>query len=182
MIRLFKAAIIISITCFITACGTTKNIQVGSNPKLDANTGILVLGLSPNYIINLTRGKTENNTWDRSQIDVAELCLKPEKGYIVVLARRTDESQALGVSLILPEKGMYGPCQGANSPTFIIKPGVVNYAGDLTYTLDDIGMSFTHTIDEKKVRAFLDENYPKFTEKLIVQPMTIMKTNSTLCR
>jgi hypothetical protein len=181
MIKLFKVAIFFSVILFISACGTTKNIQVGSNPELDADTGILVFGLLPNYQIHLTRGNTENNIWNRPYMDVPEINVKPENGYIVVKARRTGESQALGVSLIFPGKGAYGPCQGADSPTFVVKPGVVNYVGDLNYIFDNAGLSFTHTLDEKKVRVYLDENYPKFTEKLVVQPMTIMKTNSTLC-
>jgi hypothetical protein len=181
MIRLFKAAIIFSITLFISACGTTSNIQVGTNPELDSDTGILVFGLSPDYRIHLTRGSTANNIWNRPHLDVPEINLKPEKGYIVVRARRTAESQALGVSMIFPEKGAFGPCQGADSPTFVVKPGVVNYVGDLNYIFDNVGLRFTHTLDEKKVRVFLDDNYPKFTEKLVIQPMTIMKTDSTLC-
>ncbi len=180
MIKLSKIAILF-VTLFISACGTTKNIQVGSNPELDAKTGILVFGLSPNYRIHLTRGSTKNNIWNRPHLDVPEINLYPEKGYIVVKAKRTGESQALGVSLIFPEGKTYGPCQGSDSPTFVVMPGVVNYVGDLNYTFDDSGLGFTHTLDEKKVRIFLDESYPKFTDKLVVQPMTIMKTNSTLC-
>lgn len=181
MIKLFKVAIILSITLFVSACGTTKNIQVGSSPELDADTGILVFGLSPNYRIHLTRGSTENNTWNRPHMDVPEINVNPEKGYIVVKARRTGESQALGVSLIFPEGRTYGPCQGADSPTFVVMPGVVNYVGDLNYAFDNGELRFDYTVDEKKVRNFLDENYPKFTAKLVVQPMTIMKTNSNFC-
>lgn len=180
MNRLSKVAILLA-TLFISACGTSKNIQVGSNPELDADTGILVFGLSPNYRVHLTRGSTENNTWNRPGFDVPEINLYPENGYIVVKARRTGESQALGVSLIFPEERPYGPCQGGDSPTFVIMPGVVNYAGDLNYVFDDAGLRFTHSLDEKKARAFLGENYPKFTDKLVIRPMTIMKTNSNLC-
>ncbi|MDO8991173.1 MAG: hypothetical protein Q7U91_16230 [Sideroxyarcus sp.] len=180
MIKLFKVATILSITLLISACGTT-NIPVGTNPQLDADAGILVFGLSPNYRIHLTRGGTENNTWNRPHLDVPEINVNPEKGYIVVKARRTSGSQALGVSLIFPEGRTYGPCQGADSPTFVVMPGVVNYAGDLNYAFDDGGLRYALTLDENKVRTFLDENYPKFTDKLVVQPMTIMKTNSNFC-
>ena len=125
MVKTVANVFLMLLAVSLTACGTTKNLHLGSPLAVDDNSGILVIGLRPNYKIHLTRGLSENGVWARPRIDIPEINVTPEDGYIIVKALPTTGEQVLGVSLVFPGGGAYGPCQGSESPTFQVKAGAV---------------------------------------------------------
>lgn len=166
---------------FLAGCGTMANIAPGSTFSADDNSAVLVLGLTPRYRIHLLRGSIENGMWVRPNIDVPEINLFPENGYVILKVRPTTPTEPLGLSLIFPGNGIYGPCQDSSSPIFIAKAGAVNYVGELSYSFDGSKLKFEHTLEEEKVRQFLRVSYPGFEERLVIQPLRHMKVKTSRC-
>lgn len=182
MIVRIRTVVLLIATLLSTGCGTRSNLAPNSAFTSDDNSAVLVMGLKPRSRIHLLRGSIENDMWVRPIVDVAEVNLFPENDYVVVKVKPTTPNEPLGVSLIFPEGGgMYGPCWGSNGPVFFAKAGAVNYVGDLTYSFDDSGLRFEHTIQEEKVRTFLKASYPGYEERLIIQPVRQMKVKTGRC-
>jgi len=181
MIRLFNASALIA-TLFLVGCGIRENIRPGSALELDNESAVLIMEFSPNYRIHLIRGPIEDDVWERPVVDVPEVNLFPDNGYLIVKLKPTAASESFGISLIFPGKGRpYGPCQDSIAPTFGLKGGAVNYVGDLSYTFDGSSLHYEYSLDESKARNFLKANYPGYVESLQVRPIKLMKVRSKIC-
>ncbi|WP_129775203.1 hypothetical protein [Peristeroidobacter soli] len=165
----------------VSACGVS-NIKSDSSVRLRSDEAILLLGFRPESRIHLVRGPVHDNTWRRPRLDVPEVNAFPEQGYVFVKVKATRPEERLGVSLIFPTTRTYfGPCRDSVSPTFEAKPGVVNYVGDLAYTMEDGTMRLQFAMDEQSAQQFVRENHPRLGLQLTTQPMTPMKADSHLC-
>ncbi len=181
MIRLFNAGSLV-LTLFLAGCGIRENIRPGSTLEVDNESAVLVMGLSPNYRFHLIRGPIKDNVWERPAVDVPEVNLFPDNGYLIVKLKPTAATESFSFSLIFPEKGRpYGPCQDSTAPTFDLKGGAVNYVGDLRYTFDGSSLRYEYSLDETKARTFLNTNYPGYVDSLQVKPIKLMKVKSTIC-
>jgi hypothetical protein len=181
MIRLFNACALV-VALFLAGCGIRENIRPGAALEMDSESAVLVMGLSPNYRFHFIRGPVENNVWERPVVDVPEINLSPDSGYLVVKLKPTAATESFGISLVFPEKGRpYGPCQDSTAPTFGLKGGAVNYVGDLRYTFDGSSLRYEYSLDETKARTFLNANYPGYVDSLQVNPIKLMKVKSTIC-
>ena len=164
----------------LSACGQST-IRSGSSLQVDAQTSVLVLGMSPNYRIHLLRGQIADGTWVRPTLDVPEVNAFPdENGYIVVKLKPTTEAEKLGVSLVFPGGVPYGPCQGYQNPIFTLPPGTITYVGDLHYTFDGSTLHYSVSSDAKKARAYLASKYQS-NGPVEVRLMEVMKVRSGLC-
>lgn len=171
--------------CVLTfsACGVRENIRPDSPPQLQAESALILLGLDPSSRIHLLRGAAENGAWHRPIIDTPEVNAFPEDGYIFVKVKPTAPSERLGISLVFPNGRPYTPCTGAVLPTWALKPGVVNYLGELTVTVDDRGeLRFSYALHEHRARAFLDASYPGYVDYFETQPATPMTVKGGICR
>lgn len=162
-------------------CGISGNIKPGERPQLDEHSAVLFLGVTPAYRIHLLRGRVENDVWARPTVDVPEVNITPESGYIFVKVRPTTPEERLGVSLIFPQGRGYGPCQDSIAPIFALKPGTISYVGDLHYSFSDKRLRYDYTIEEDKAREFLRTNYPGTETAMTTVPMVPMKVKSTFC-
>jgi hypothetical protein len=162
-------------------CGITGNIKPGEGAQLDDRSAVLFLGVTPAYRIHLLRGRVENDVWDRPTVDIPEINITPESGYIFVKVKATTPGERLGVSLIFREGRGYGPCQDSIAPIFTLKPGTVSYVGDLHYSFSDNRLRYDYTVEEDKAREFLRKNYPTIRTAMTTVPMVPMRVKSTLC-
>ncbi len=138
------------------------------------------MGLSPDdYSIHLLRGPANSGVWTRPHLDVPEVAVGANDGYIVVKVPPTTGSEMMGLSLVFP--GAYGPCQDSMTPAFTLKGGTVNYVGDLQFKREGSSLGFHNSIDEDKAREYLKARYHGFAERMETFPMKLMKVNSTLC-
>jgi len=180
MIKKYTIAYLVVLS-FLAGCGTTSNLAPGSGFSADDGSAILVLGLNPRYRIHMLRGPIEDGMWVRPKVDVPEINLFPENGYIVVKVKPTTPSEPLSLSLVFPGKGSFGPCQDANGPVFFAKAGAVNYVGDLNYHFNGSELRFEHTLKEENVRKFLRASYPGYEERLVVHPVRHLKVKTSRC-
>src|SRR6266513_3170206 len=159
MIRLFNAGSLV-LTLFLAGCGIRENIRPGSTLEVDNESAVLVMPV----------------------VDVPEVNLFPNNGYLIVKLKPTAATESFSFSLIFPEKGRpYGPCQDSTAPTFDLKGGAVNYVGDLRYTFDGSSLRYEYSLDETKARTFLNTNYPGYVDSLQVKPIKLMKVKSNIC-
>jgi hypothetical protein len=163
-------------------CGIHTNIKPRDDLRLDTKSAVLLLGVMPAYRVHLLRGDVTNGVWERPTVDTPEINMAPESGYIFVKLEPTSENKRLGVSMIFPEpRRAYGPCQDSIAPTFTLKPGTINYVGDLQYTYTGGKLRYDYTIDEGKAKAFVRANYPSLESVMTTVPMAPMKVKSTFC-
>lgn len=162
-------------------CGTSSNIQPGERPDLSGESSMLFLGVTPAYRIHLLRGDAVNGIWERPAVDIPEVNITPENGYIFVKLKPTTKARRLGVSLIFPEGQAFGPCRDSIAPTFILKAGAVTYVGDLHYEFLGGQLRYHYSVDEEKAKAFLRRYYPQSEGSMTTIPMTPMKVQSNIC-
>jgi hypothetical protein len=178
MIKKLGISVVLCAAVLLTACGTMRNIQKGSALEVDDNSAVMVLGVTPRIRIHLLRGAIEGDYWVMPNFDVPEVNLFPEDGYIVVRSKPTTTTERFGVSSVFPGGGAYGPCRDSLGPTFVLRGGAVNYLGELRYSFDGAVVRHEHSVDEAKVRSFLNANYPGYSERLVIYPVTKMKVKS----
>jgi len=177
----FYNTIVIVLLLVLSACGISSNIKPDEKLLLDDRSAVLFLGVTPAYRIHLLRGKVKNNVWKRPNVDVPEINITPESGYIFVKVEPTTPEESLGVSLIFPGGQTYGPCQDSIAPIFTLNPGIINYVGDLHYSLSGSQLRYSYTVDEDKAREYLRKNYPGTELQVTTTPMVQMKVDSSLC-
>jgi hypothetical protein len=166
----------------VAGCGIRSNIKPGESLRLDSETAVLLLGITPAYKVVLLRGEVANNVWERPIVDTPEINMVPESGYIFVKVKPTIETNRLGVSMVIPEsRRLFGPCQDSIAPIFTLKPGTINYVGDLQYTYSGGQLRYDYTVNEDRAKAFLRANYPNLEASMTSVPMTPMKVKSTFC-
>lgn len=169
------------VTLALVGCGIRQNIRHGESLQLDNESAVLFLGVAPGYRIHLLRGTVTDDVWTRPAVDVPEVNLTPEAGYIFVKVKPTTPDKRLGVSLIFPEGKPYGPCQGSTAPVFTVKAGTITYVGDLRYQFAAGQLRYDYTVDEEKARSFLKASYPGLGSAMTTIPMVPMKVNSSFC-
>lgn len=165
----------------LVGCGTRQNIRHGESLQLDNDSAVLFLGVDPGYRIHLLRGAVADNVWTRPSVDVPEVNLAPEAGYIFVKVKPTTAEKRLGVSLLFPEGKAFGPCQDSIAPVFTVKAGTITYVGDLQYQFNSGKLRYDYVVDEEKARSFLKTNYPGLGSMMTTIPMVPMKVNSNFC-
>lgn len=173
--------LMIGLILLLGGCGISSNVKPGEKLLLDEHSSVLFLGVTPAYRIHLLRGKVENNVWDRPTVDVPEINITPESGYIFVKVKPTTPEERLGVSLIFPDGQSYGPCQDSIAPIFMLKPGTISYVGNLHYSRSGSQLRYDYTVEEQKAVEFLRKNYPGTETAMTTTPMVPMKVNTTLC-
>jgi hypothetical protein len=163
-------------------CGIRSNIKPGDDLQLDTKSAVLLLGVTPAYRVHLLRGDVANGVWERPTVDTPEVNMAPESGYIFVKIEPTSDSKRLGISMIVPEpRRLFGPCQDSIAPTFTLKPGTINYVGDLQYTYTGGQLQYDYSVEEGKAKAFLRGHYPSLEGFMSTVPMVPMKVKSTFC-
>jgi hypothetical protein len=177
----WNKAVLIILVLATGGCGISGNIKRGESLGLDNESAVLLVGVTPAYRVHLLRGDVANDVWERPTIDTPEVNIVPESGYIFVKVKPTTEAKRLGVSLVFPEGRMFGPCQDSIAPIFMLKPGTINYVGDLKYTFSGGRLRYDYTVDEDKAKAFLRTNHPNSEASMTTVPMTPMRVKSTFC-
>jgi hypothetical protein len=168
--------------CGLTGCGISSNLKSdGRAVRIAPNESVLLLGLDPNMRVHLLRGKSQYGFWNRPNIDVPEVNLFPEQGFVTVKVPATAADELLGVSLVFPGGRAYGPCDGDKTPVFALKGGAVTYVGNLSYSTSGGSLSFSDKVDESAARAFLGENHPALAAQMVTQPLKLMAVHSNLC-
>jgi len=166
----------------LSSCGIKHNLKPGSTLDIDKTKTVLMLGYSPNYRIHFIHGSFENDIWTRPTIDIPDINIEPVGEYIIIDTEPTSPEKPLGISMIFPFNWTgFGPCQDSMSPIFNLKPGVVNYVGDLAYSFDGQKLQYKSSINNQKAKDFLKANYPDFVKSLEFNPMKMVKVNSGVC-
>jgi len=161
----------------ISGCGA-GNINPGTSLDVDKDSAILLIGVSPKYRIQLLRGEMESDIWVRPTVDTPEINALPENGYILAKAIPTKANEPMGVSLIFPENIMYKPCMNSMGPVFDIKPGVINYVGDIEYVFDGKKLEYSVKYNRNKAIKFLKDNYSFLEENFHEEPIKLKKVRS----
>lgn len=168
----------------LSACGTTTNIERGSDARLREAEAIALIGVNPRYRVHLVRGAATDGVWNKPFNDVPEGNLFPEGGYIVVRLAIPKPGEKWSVPIVMPQGiggPVYLPCDGSIAPTFALKGGAVNYVGDISYTYSGDRLTFDISSNEEAARQFLASNYPQLLKTLYVSAMTPMKVKTTAC-
>jgi hypothetical protein len=171
--------LIVSCLC-LCACGV-QNIRPTSAPQLEADSAILLLGMTPRWRIQLFRGQVENDTWSVSGVTSGEVNTVPENGYVIVKVKPTAPSEAMGILRIFPSLIAYTPCQDARSPTFALSAGVVNYVGDVSFEVANGGLQYSYSTNIEKAKAFLATHYPGYVNAFESHSMVARKASGGGC-
>ncbi len=166
----------------LCSCAVRENIRPNSPLNLNNESAILFLGFTPKYKVALIHSPVEGGVWQQAVYHLPDVATTPENGYILVKVKPTAASQRMSVSLIVIDRKVYAPCPNSIGPTFALKPGVVNYLGDLSYTVDENGnLKYTHEVREDRAKGFLREHYPGYIDLFETQPMVPMKIANSVC-
>jgi hypothetical protein len=156
----------------LAGCGARENIRPSAPVALKADEAIFFLGISPRVKIQVFRGTTENGIWSASQLRSAEINITPDTHYIVVKVRATAPAEQMAITRLLPLDGtVWVVCRNALSPLFTLKPGTVNYLGELAYTLAGGEAQYAYGADDTAAREFLKQNYPEYLPLLDMPPI-----------
>ena len=69
----------------LSACGVRQNLRPDEPVQLSGTEAILLMGMQPaGYRIHLLRGKVEEGHWVRPTVDVPEVNIEAEAGFIMV--------------------------------------------------------------------------------------------------
>jgi hypothetical protein len=181
LISTLRLSAAIAIILTLWGCGTTQNLQPGAPISIENGTSILVMGLSPKYRIHLIRGSLELDSWVRPKLDVPEINVFPDNGYLIIKAKPTATDQRMGIATIFPDGKVYGPCNNSIGPTFELKAGTVNYVGDLNYKFDGTNLTYSITVNEDAARKFVESNYPSVAGNFETHAMKTMRVKSNFC-
>jgi hypothetical protein len=167
----------------LSACGVRQNLRPDEPVQLSGTEAILLMGMQPaGYRLHLLRGKVDEGHWVRPTVDVPEVNIEAEAGFIMVKVAPTLPGERMGVATVFPGSNQaYGPCNGTASPTFELKPGVVNYVGDLSYALANRKLSYAYSENGQQARKFLAERFPSLVPKLAVTGAQIMPVRTGFC-
>ena len=172
---------IVGASMMLCSCGVRENIRPNSPLNL-SESAILFLGFTPKYKVALIRSPVEGGVWQQAVLHTPDVATSPENGYILVKVKPTVASERMSVSLIVIDRKVYAPCPNSIGPTFAVKPGVVNYLGDLSYTVDENdNLKYTYEVGEDRAKEFLREHYPGYIDLFETQPMIPMKIANSVC-
>ena len=82
---------------------------------------------------------------------------------------------------MFPDGKPYGPCQDSVGPTWELKPGRVNYLGELTYSFENSELRVSYDIREDRARAFLNASHAGYTSAFLTQAAIPMTIRSNVC-
>jgi hypothetical protein len=162
------------------ACGV-QNIRPDSPPQLQADSAILLLGMTPKWRIQLFRGEVENDAWSISGLAAAEVNTVPENGYVIVKTKPTALSEVMGVSRVFPSFMPYMPCKGSKAPTFALMAGAVNYVGDLDFEVINGELRWSYSTNVEKAKQFLAANYPGYVSAFESGSIVARGTKGSVC-
>jgi hypothetical protein len=173
---------IVGTVMMLSSCGVRENIRPNSPLDLKSESAILFLGFTPKYKVALIRSPVEGGVWQQAVLHTPDVTTTPENGYILVKVRPTVASERMSVSLVVIDRKVYAPCPNSLGPTFALKPGVVNYLGDLSYAVDENhNLKYTYEVGEDRAKKFLREHYPGYIDLFETQPMIPMKIANSVC-
>lgn len=170
--------VLAGLVVMLSGCVTHENLRT-STPLSDlSGDSIIVMGVSPDYQVEIGKGFANGNTVTTSSAPGA-LAVYPKDGYIVgKVPARTGSEVHLLVAIRPKGYGMfeplYMPCNGEQTPTFEAPAGKVIYVGDITlghYDKKNIALRYSSNFNAAK--AYIAKNYPELSAALVKGPIVL---------
>ena len=166
----------------LSACGA-KNIRPNSGMQLQDDSAVLLLGMTPNWRIQMFRTHVEDDGTiaSPSQLQSVEINTFPDNGYVIVKVKPTAASERISVEAVFPGMIPYMPCEDSRKPTFVLQAGKVNYVGDLDFTMVDGTPHYSSTSNPEKAQQFLTTYYPQYVSAFESHPMAQLNAHKGRC-
>ncbi len=159
----------ILIYSFLSGCVTMSNLDK-SDTTISKSSGIIVLGVKPDYRVAIKLGDMDDGNYLYSpNLPASANIIPDDSGYIVVKLEETKIHQRYGITQLLPSGftgPRIGPCDGASTVTFNVIGGQITYLGDIDYGPVSSQPKAQYTSNMEKATDYIKNNYPALGVKL----------------
>lgn len=183
--RVALRAWVLSTMLAVSACVTHDNVKQGTQLGDLAGDSVIVMGVSPNYQVEIEKGFADDGTVAVSHAAGA-LSVYPHDGYIVgrVTPRTGKEVHLLfvirpeGYGVWVPQ---YMPCNGDETATFEVPSGKIVYVGDVTFGPIGKKVAVGYSSNFANAKKYVSAHYPELSGSLVESPMVLRKMKNFDC-
>ncbi len=169
----------------IAGCSQISNVDPSNQLSLKKDEAILVLGISPRMRYGIMTGDIDEGQWSCGFWRNVAAHLWSEDGFIVIKLKTLPENERYAFYEIQPRgytvfkvfSGDWNVRKGYPTPTFNLKPGVVNFAGAVKVVRENYKYHFKPdpSVTLEDAKTFLSKKYPHFPKEVVESPLKMMK-------